>query len=302
MPVHVPVLLGHTPSVLQILKPCSGETVVDVTLGLGGHTVAFAEAVGPHGRIIALDADEENIKVAKEKLHSFLNRVSLYHRNFREIASLSLSADIVFADLGLSSPHIDNPERGFSFRHTAPLDLRFDRTQGMTAAEWLSQESEEGICSVLRAYGEIDRAKQLSTILSDVFKKKGSSGTTDDVSCCVEKIFTYKAPRVLPQVFQAFRIYINDELGSLRLLLEEVPKILKKGGRCGIISYHSLEDRMVKHVFKALATPVLDSLTGAVATPAKFEILTRKAVQPSEEEIAHNPRSRSAKFRALLKR
>ena len=155
---------------------------------------------------------------------------------------------------------------------------------------------------VLREFEEIPRSRQLARELLRHFRSEPrhlSDWKTDDVVRCVEKVFTYRAPKVLPQVFQALRIAVNDELGALRSLLDALPQILKPGGRAGIISYHSLEDRMVKQTFRAWCTPELDATTGQIAKAAAWEPLTRKAVTPSAAELEANPRSRSAKFRAI---
>ncbi|NOS67134.1 MAG: 16S rRNA (cytosine(1402)-N(4))-methyltransferase RsmH [Candidatus Peribacteraceae bacterium] len=297
---HVPVLANE---VLTILAPAPGESVLDCTLGLGGHAGLFLNAVSPGGQLIGLDADHTNLVAAKKHLHSFESQIQLHRMNFRNASSIpGLPIDIVFADLGLSSPHVDDPERGFTYRASGPLDLRYDRSSGQSAAEFILSSSVEEITKVLREFGEIQRSYQLAKGLHIHFHTEArhlNDWKTDDVVQCVEKVFTYRAPKVLPQVFQALRIAVNDELGALRSLLDALPAILKPGGRCGIISYHSLEDRMVKQHFRSLSTPVLDERTGQVATPAPWDLLTRKAVVASAGETSLNPRSRSAKFRAI---
>ncbi len=298
---------GHTPvlhsDVLQILAPCLGETVLDCTLGLAGHAAAFLEATAPNGRLIGIDADRRNLDAAAENLRPFGNRVELHCMNFRDVTTLSsLPVDIVFADLGLSSPHVDDPERGFTFRASGPLDLRYDQSSGQTAAEFLQNASEEQITRVLQEFGELPRSRSLAKALHLHFRSGNppSAGwNTGNVVACVEKVFTYRAPNVLPQVFQALRIAVNDELGALRSLLDALPMLLKPGGRCGITSYQSLEDRMVKRHFRFLATPTIDERTGQVVTAAPWELLTRKGVSASADEIGRNPRSRSARFRAI---
>ncbi len=300
---HIPVLFfpsepGGT-DIFQILKPKKGETVLDVTLGLGGHAGKFWEAVGPTGHLIALDADAANIEAAKKNLPSSPN-IRIEHRNFRDVLAMpDLQADILFADLGVSSPHFDDPERGFSFRHSSPLDMRYDRTRGETASDFLRTAREEKIFRVLADNGELRGSKRLSNALYSIFHASPQDITTDALRGVVEKTFGYRAPFVLPQIFQALRIRVNDELGALSSLLAAIPKILHPGGRAGIISFHSLEDRMVKTAFRSLCTPVKDPSTGAVAQPAPFELLTKKPLVPSEKEVAHNPRARSAKFRAI---
>ncbi len=288
---HVPVLL---PSVLAVLDPRKGESVLDVTLGLGGHAHSFLQRIGPAGRLIGLDADEENLVLAQKTLAHEKN-VQFIHANFAHLASLELPrVDIVFADLGLSSPHIDDPSRGFTFREEVPLDLRYDRSQGATAAEWIARASEEEVQKTLRESGELPSAHRLAQIL-----KERQPTTTTAVVLAAESVYRWQAKAMLPRIFQALRIAVNDEMGALDALLSSISFLLKPGGRIGIISYHSLEDRRVKQAFRELATSQKDERTGAVRTPAAFALLTRKAVVPSSDECERNPRARSAKFRAL---
>lgn len=283
---------------LEILRPGAGERVLDVTLGLGGHSEAFLEAVGPAGYLIALDADGENMGFAKERLSRFAAQTEFHHVNFGRLASLELEpVDIVFADLGLSSPHVDDAQRGFSFRFDGPFDLRFDRSGGRTAADFVESMSPEDLYVVFRKYGELDQSSRLSKLLAG---KRWA--TTTAVKQAVEEAYGYRAKSLLPQVFQAIRIALNDEMGSLEELLRVAPALLRPGGRMGVISFHSLEDRMVKHAFRELCAPEKDPVTGKVAVEAPFELLTPKAVVPTDEEISHNPRARSAKFRAILRK
>lgn len=291
---HVPVLQT---TVLRVLAPKPGERVLDCTLGLGGHSSAFLEATAPTGTLTALDADTRNLEAARTRLAPYGDRATLVHANFGDVASLNLGTfDIVFADLGLSSPHVDDPERGFSFRADGPLDLRYDRTSGMTAAEYLERASEDEIVTALHDYGEVHNyVRPLAKLLAGK-----QIETTQQLRAAVEEIFTYRAPSVLPRVFQALRIVVNSEVGVLESLLAAIPNLLNKGGRAGILSYHSLEDRPVKHAFRAWSESVKDPLTGrSIADPA-FELLTKKAIVPDAQELSDNPRSRSVKFRAIL--
>ncbi len=304
-PRHISVLLanneGDPSPVLDLLQPKRGERVLDVTLGLAGHAQAFLRATAPNGTLVGLDADEENLECAKEKLHEYRDRTTLIHANFRNIDALALGTfDIVFGDLGLSSPHLDLSERGFSFRGDAPLDLRFDRTTGKTGAQLLATIDSYDLTAILRDLGGLERPRRLSEALSTAFR--GGASRTTDVKNVVESVYGYKAASLLPQVFQAVRIAVNGEIASLESLLAAVPQLLRLGGRAGIISYHSLEDRLVKETFRTLSTPKVDDVTGAETRPASFSLVTRKAVVPTQEEIARNPRSRSAKFRVLLKK
>lgn len=268
--------------------------MLDVTIGLGGHAAALLEAVGAQGRLIGLDADERNLTIARERLAG-QGRADLRHANFRDLPTMDLpDVDVLFADLGLSSPHVDNPLRGFTFRFDAPLDLRYDPTRGETAAELVTRSTPEDLFQIFRTFGEFSGGARLGRALA------GSTiATTDDLKRVVEVTFGYRAKALLPQIFQALRIAVNDELGALDVLLDAGPKLLKPGGRMGVISYHSLEDRSVKRAFRALTMPPKDPVTGRILRCAHFSLLTRRPLVPSPEEIAANPRARSAKFRAL---
>lgn len=286
-------------SVLDVLCPQPGDVVLDVTLGLGGHAAAFFEAIGPSGRLIGLDADAKNLASASERLRMWKPQLTLFHANFGDVVALVTDpVDILFADLGVSSPHFDDPSRGFTFRNDAPLDLRFDQTSGDTAADLLAEVSQEELTEVFRRYGELRGSHRLASAIIER-RSRSPFQTTKDMRNLVEEVFGYRAPGLLPQIFQALRIWVNDELTALERLLASIPKLLKKGGRAGVISYHSLEDRLVKHSFRALSAPERDTLTGGIARAAPFEVLTRKAVVPSEAEIRSNPRARSARFRAI---
>lgn len=299
--IHIPVLASE---VIALLQPREGERVLDLTLGLGGHAKAFLENIGPTGHLMGLDADRENLAVAEKILEPWKRQLTLINANFRTLAALDLQPfDIIFADLGLSSPHIDDPARGFTFRDDSPLDMRYDRSHGTTAAQLMGAADEKTLLTVFARYGEVPRAKALARRIWEARHKEQSAlTTTGELRRLVEEMYHYRSNAVLPQIFQALRIWVNDELGALQALLAEAPSLIKPGGRLGIISYHSLEDRMVKNAFKVLTTPVIDEQTGQIAQEAPFALLTKKAIKPSEAEIAENPRSRSAVFRALVRR
>jgi len=291
---HIPVLKSE---VLDVLKPSDGETILDCTLGLGGHALAFLEAVGSSGKVVGLDADEKNLARAKEVLSDYSGQTEFHHCNFSDLEDLDLlQVDILFADLGLSSPHIDDPSRGFSFREDGPLDLRYDQSQAKPALQLIRSINEEDITHVLKVYGELRESKKLARAIKDSHPE-----TTQELRSIVENVCGYRAPKLLPQVFQALRIATNDELGSLKKLLEIGPNLLKPGGRMGIISYHSLEDRLVKHAFKDLITVPKHPDTGQDKEPASFELITKKPITPSDDEINENQRSRSALLRVIRK-
>ncbi|MEK7201277.1 MAG: 16S rRNA (cytosine(1402)-N(4))-methyltransferase RsmH, partial [Patescibacteria group bacterium] len=230
---HIPVLQEE---ILRILAPMQGETVLDVTIGCGGHARTFLEAIGPRGKLIGIDADKDNLAEAARKLAPWRKQIHLIHGNFRNTSTLlhplnplhplhPYTVDILFADLGLSSPHIDDPNRGFTFRQQAPLDLRFDRTQGTTAATLLQKTSKKDLPNILKIYGELPHSADLAEALSSTHPK-----TTLELKAIVEQVYRWRAPHFLPQVFQALRIAVNDELSALQDLLRDGPELLAPCG------------------------------------------------------------------------
>ncbi|PIP64994.1 16S rRNA (cytosine(1402)-N(4))-methyltransferase [Candidatus Peregrinibacteria bacterium CG22_combo_CG10-13_8_21_14_all_49_11] len=280
-PHHIPVLQKE---VCMLLAPQKGDAMLDCTLGAGGHAQLFLQCIGPTGTLIGLDADRENLAIAQSNLKEWADSCTFIHANFREILHLTIPpVDILFADLGLSSMHINTPERGFTFHHETELDMRFNREEGIPAWKWIEQKSEEELAQALKDYGELQQSRKLARLL-----KEQAVRTTTDVAECVAELFRWRGKKMLPQVFQALRIAVNDELGALCILLKEGPRLLKSKGRMGIISFHSLEDRMVKQAFRDLTAP-----------PSPYTLLTKKPIRSSEEEVRRNPRSRSAHLRAI---
>ncbi|MDP6562100.1 MAG: 16S rRNA (cytosine(1402)-N(4))-methyltransferase RsmH, partial [Candidatus Peribacteraceae bacterium] len=247
------------------------------------------------GSLVGLDADEENLTKAKAQLVQYADQSQFVHANFSQLPDLNLGTfDIILADLGVSSPHFDEPERGFSFRFDGPLDMRFDRSSGETAAKLIDRSSAEDLSRILRNFGEVRQQSRLAQAL-----KESRPQTTQEAFAIIESVAGFRAKSVAPQVFQALRIAVNDELGALEILLNTAPKMLNSGGRLGIISFHSLEDRLVKQTFRTLCSVEKDETTGADIGKAPFELLQRKAIKPSDEEIESNPRARSARLRVL---
>ncbi len=289
---HKPVLEKE---VIRLLSPHAGERLLDATIGLGGHASSFLKLLGSKGELVALDADGENLELARTHLSAYSSQCVFHRANFRELPSIRLGMfDIIFADLGMSSPHFDDPSRGFSFRNDGPLDMRLNRTVGETASEMIMRISEEELASLFFEYGEIRQSRKLASAV-----KKAAPKTTQELKTVCEELYGFRTPSVLPQIFQSLRIAVNDEMGALAILLEIAPMLLKPSGRLGVIAFHSLEDRMVKSHFRALCTPPINERTGAPVSDAEFTLLTRKAVRPAAHEIAENPRARSAKFRAI---
>ncbi|MFA6458761.1 MAG: 16S rRNA (cytosine(1402)-N(4))-methyltransferase RsmH [Patescibacteria group bacterium] len=281
MNFHAPVLPAET---LELLAPHGGELFVDGTLGLGGHAKLILQKISPKGKLIGLDADERNLQLARENLADFPN-AELLHTNFRELDKIVAlnSLDGILLDLGVSSPHFDDPERGFSFKKNGPLDLRFDQSQSLTAAVILNSFLEAQIADILRNFGEIGISRKIAHQIC-VARRRQKFQTTADLVALVE------VKSLLPQIFQALRIAVNDELGALENTLNSAPKLLKSGGRIAVIAFHSLEDRLVKNFFREQKKAGI------------LEILTKKPIVPSPAEVQENPRSRSAKLRAAEKR
>ncbi|MEQ1849075.1 MAG: 16S rRNA (cytosine(1402)-N(4))-methyltransferase RsmH [Candidatus Peribacteraceae bacterium] len=298
--LHTPVLLD---SVLEVLNPRPGDRILDATLGLGGHASALLKRAGPKGVLVALDADERNIALAEPHLRK--KNVTLVHANFgnipRCLPDSETQFDVILADLGISSVHLDDPERGFTFRADAPLDMRLDPSQVMTAAKIIKHYSDDGLMRLFREEGELSRPDILVRCIRKIEKEKPLERSLD-LNAAVESAYGYKAPRVLPQVYQALRMAVNREREMLAQFVEATPHLLAPGGRLGIISFHSLEDRIVKQAFRSLTLPTKDELTGQITREADYETITKKPIVPSDKEIRDNPRSRSAKFRALRRR
>lgn len=299
MSEHVSVLLAET---LSLLAPKPGNIALDCTLGLGGHSESLLKKILPGGALVGVDADTKNLALATKRLESFSDTATLIHANFREIPAClpanRMKFDIILADLGLSSPHIDSPERGFTFRSDSELDMRFDQTSGMTAAMFIASVDRITLRDIFNKYGEIPSAHRLTDALIERRTSHPVRRSRDLVDVA-KSVYAYKANDYLPQIFQALRIAVNDEVGALEHFLHEAPLLLRPGGRLAVISYHSLEDRLTKHMMKSLSTPEKDVITGSVSRDADFEMLTPKPVIPSDEELEKNPRSRSARLRAI---
>lgn len=292
---HVPVLLKETVDGLNI-NP-SG-IYVDVTFGGGGHSKEILRRLGENGKLIVFDQDEEAYQNRPDDA-----RLVFVRHNFRYIAQFLRYLEIPFVDgilgdLGVSSHHFDAPERGFSFRFDAPLDMRMGRGIKGTAADIVNDYAEKDLLRVLQEYGEIQRAGKLVNAMLKR-REEGRIETTFDLRDVVISVVGQKEQnKILAQVFQALRIEVNGEMGALRDLLMHSAKVLRPGGRLSIISYHSLEDRMVKNLIRSGDVSKQNAeqdIYGHCAVP--YEAVNRKVVVPSEEEIERNSRARSAKLR-----
>jgi 16S rRNA (cytosine1402-N4)-methyltransferase len=290
-------LTGHTPvltaEVVQYLRPERGGLFVDCTVGLGGHARRLLEAGAT--RLLGLDRDAEALARAADVLASWGDRVELVHADYRDLDAVLeargiAAIDGALADLGVSSLQLDAPGRGFSFQRDEPLDMRMDRAAGPTAADLVARADESEIADVLYQYGEERRSRRIARAIVAA-RRTGPIVTTGQLASIVRRAMPGRPfGRIDPatRTFQALRIWVNRELEGLRPFLEATARRLCAGARLVVISFHSLEDRIVKHTFRALA-PI----------DAAFRVLTKKPVTPSEPEVEQNPRARSAKLRAV---
>ena len=288
MEAHTPVLLTE---VLQFLDPQSGGNFIDATLGAGGHTRAILDRTAPEGRVLALDQDESAIELARASLQSYGSRLETAKSNFRNVAAIAeergfAGADGVLADIGVSSMMLDDAARGFSFLREGPLDMRMDREQKLTAAGVVNTYREKEIADILFNFGEERRSRPIARAIVHARPLH----TTFDLAHAVQSVTggpRYGKIHPATRTFQALRIYVNDELAALESFIDSSMALLRPGGRLVILTFHSLEDRIVKNKFR-------NSVTAGKA-------LTRKVVTASDEELRRNPRARSAKLRAWEK-
>jgi len=288
MVTHTPVLLDET---MQFLTPGPGGRFIDATLGAGGHTRAILERTEPDGRVLAIDQDESALANARPALSSFGSRLWLAHGNFKQVSRLAaehgfLQCDGVLADIGISSMMVDDASRGFSFMREGPLDMRMDRMQELTAGHVVNTYSEKELAGILYYYAEERRSRPIAR---SIVRSRPLELTTDLVRAIEGVTGGPRRGRIHPatRTFQALRIYVNDELKSLDAFLDASMTVVRTGGRVVVITFHSLEDRIVKQKFRAPALP--------------GRVLTKKVVTGSDEEVRRNPRARSAKLRAWEK-
>ena len=296
---HIPVLLAESVSAL-ITNP--DGTYADATFGGGGHTAAVLSRLNDDGRVIAFDRDIDAINGALKD-----PRLTLVHNNFRFIENYArhegVQFDGVLADLGVSSHQFDTAERGFSFRfEESPLDMRMNQEAKLTAAEVVNSYAEADLERILRLYGEVDGARNMARLIADA-RSAQELHTTGDLDHAIARMLPRGAEhKVLAKVYQALRIEVNQEMRSLEKFLDGACRSLKPGGRLVVITYHSLEDRMVKNFIKAgnVEGVIQEDVYGRVQAP--LEAVNRKPILPSEEEIAGNTRARSAKLRIAQRR
>lgn len=301
---HIPVLLEE--SVSALLANPEGRIYADCTFGGGGHTAAILSRLQhAGGRVIAFDRDSDAIEAGRKKFAKEIEsgRLTLVHNNFRyienyaEFYGVHHRLDGILADLGVSSHQFDTAERGFSFRFDAPLDMRMNREAPKTAADFVGEASEEDLERVLRLYGEVDGAGKMARLITGARVRRPVL-TTMDLSEAIAPMLPPQAPhKVLAKVYQALRIEVNGEMRSLEKFLEASVHALAPGGRLVVITYHSLEDRMVKNFMRTgnVDGTVTKDMFGRIIAP--LEQTGKKPVIPAEDEIGRNTRARSAKLR-----
>jgi 16S rRNA (cytosine1402-N4)-methyltransferase len=307
--MHKSVLLQE---IIEALQPHSGGIYIDATVGAGGHATALLKASAPDGQLFGLDQDQSALEIATRQLAQFGHRVHLFHANFEQLAQVAKDhqipkADGLLLDLGISSMQLDQPERGFSFQTDGPLDMRMDITTGPTAADLVNRLPEDELANLIYRYGEERQSRRIARAivktrpiertveLAQVVAKASRSGRSSQTKI-------HPATRT----FQALRIATNDELGALERALPQAIECLKPGGRLAVISFHSLEDRIVKQYFKQESQDCICPPEQPVCTcrhKATIDIITKRPITPSLGEIDENPRARSAKLRVVeLKR
>ena len=283
---HVPVMSTET---IKYLNPKSDGIYIDGTIGAGGHANQILSMLSPKGRLIGIDRDEEALKICEKRFSSFKNLVSLHHTSYDNIKKILdelgiQKVDGMLLDLGLSSLQLDSESRGFSFKKNGRIDMRFDKNQDTTAADLIKSLSESELADIIFQFGEERRSRRISKAI----KQSPKLLTTNDIKEAIRKSTPpHHRNKTLARVFQAIRIAVNDEIDKLIQFLKVFINYLNIGGRLVIISYHSLEDRLVKKTFRSLNEE------------KKVILLTKKPLTPLKSEINENNKSRSAKFRAL---
>lgn len=307
--MHQSVLLAE---VIAALQPYSGGVYIDGTVGAGGHTAALLAASAPDGQVFGFDRDQSALELARRQLAQFGQRVHLFHANFDRLAEIAQAqglpkAEGILLDLGVSSMQFDQPERGFSFQAEGPLDMRMDASAGPTAADLVNSLPEEELANLIYQYGEERHSRRIARA---IVRARPIHSTAELAQLVVRASGASRSERTkihpATRTFQALRIAVNDELGALERTLPQALECLKPGGRLAVISFHSLEDRIVKNYFKQESQDCICPPEQPVCTcrnKATIDIITKKPITASMVEIDANPRARSAKLRVVeLKR
>lgn len=300
MEYHIPVLLKASVDALDV-KP--DGTYFDLTFGGGGHSREILRRLGPQGRLFGFDQDadaEGNIPQEES------GRFTFVRSNFRHLARWAryynaLGADGILADLGVSSHHLDDPSRGFSFRFNSPLDMRMNKRGGKTAAEILNTYEEQALAQIFRLYGELANARNIAAAISKARTAKPLNNVAELMEVAEPLLPRGREKKEMAKLFQALRIEVNGEMNALAEMLIASAKVLKPGGKLVVLTYHSLEDRMVKNVMRSgnVEGKIEQDFYGR--STSTFRPMTGKPIKPDEEEQATNPRSRSAKLRVAVR-
>ncbi len=307
---HIPVLYEET---LDALNLKNGQTVVDGTMGGGGHSQGILERILPGGRLIGIDKDTAAIERCKKRLESFEDNILFVHDDFKHIEEILKENGIgkidgAVLDLGVSSYQLDEGERGFSYQQEAPLDMRMNRHSALCAKTVVNEYSQNELTRILREYGEEKWAARIAKFIVDARSQKEIE-TTEELTQLIKNAIPAAARREGPhpakRSFQAIRIEVNSELSDLGKALESYVQALKSGARLAVITFHSLEDRIVKQTFKKLFDPCecpKDFPICVCGKTSQVKLVTRKPIIPGEQELEDNPRARSAKLRVVEKR
>jgi 16S rRNA (cytosine1402-N4)-methyltransferase len=300
VPVHVPALLNE---VIVGLQPRGGGYFIDCTVGLGGHAAAILEKISPSGRLLGIDADPEAIKISQDKLSDYGEAVTLVNDNFVNLEAICERyrfhpVDGILFDLGVSSLQLDTAERGFSFHLDAPLNMRFDPGQALTASDIVNSFSEQELAKLIERYGEERHSRRIARNIV----QNRPIATTVELAHLIEQVLGGKRAKIHPatRTFMALRIAVNSELQNLELALKQTPNLLRPGGRLTVISYHSLEDRIVKQFMRYAASSCLcppGTVICRCGHVPTLKLISRKVIKPTSLETESNPRSRSAKLR-----
>lgn len=305
---HVSVLLNE---IIEELNIKTDGIYVDCTLGGAGHSSEILKLLSSKGRLIGIDQDEEALKAAKERLKDY-NNVIYVHDNFHNIEGILKNLNIekvdgILADLGVSSYQLDKGERGFSYMQDAPLDMRMDRRNSLSAYEVINTYSEENLAKIIRDYGEDKFAKRIAKFIVENRSKKEIKTTgelSEIIKSAIPAKFRREGPHPAKRTFQAIRIEVNKELEILEKTVEDGVKYLNTEGRMAIITFHSLEDRIIKNKYRELENPCTCPKDFPICVCGKkpqIRVISRKPIEPTKEEVEANPRSRSAKLRVAEK-
>ncbi len=298
--------------VLEALRPRPGGCYVDGTLGGGGHTQALLEASAPSGRVLGLDRDPDALARTRERLADFGGRLETVHANFADMGEVAEArgfgaVDGILLDLGVSSDQLDRPERGFSFRADGPLDMRMDPTRGLTAAAWIAAVSEEQLADAIWRYGEERDSRRIARAVKSAQREGRLAGTAALAEVVERAVGGRRGARIHPatRTFQGIRMAVNEELGSIERGLNAALELLAPGGRLAVLTFHSLEDRLVKQAFRRHEGVEASLPQGGSEWRGELprvDRVWRKARPACEAECAANPRARSAKLRVIEKR